>query len=95
MSNVHPAPSEEQMAALPTGVDICYQTFGDPEGDPLLLVMGLGGPMTWWSPELCQRLRKIGDAFSGFLDRQEGSEKVPTAELMELRKKFFTGGWNI
>ena len=27
---------------------MCYQTFGNPAADPLLLVMGLGGPMIWW-----------------------------------------------
>lgn len=52
--------SAEQMASLPTGVDICYQTFGDPEGDPLLLVMGLGGPMTWWNEDFCRLLADHG-----------------------------------
>jgi pimeloyl-ACP methyl ester carboxylesterase len=55
-----PAPSPERIASLPTGVDICYQTFGDPEAEPLLLVMGLGGPMTWWDPEFCQMLADRG-----------------------------------
>jgi pimeloyl-ACP methyl ester carboxylesterase len=50
----------EQTAALPTGVEICYQTIGDPAGRPLLLVMGLGGPMTWWPDELCRRLAAHG-----------------------------------
>ena len=38
------------------GVELCYQTFGDPDDEPLLLVMGLGGPMTWWDPEFCRML---------------------------------------
>ena len=38
------------------GIELCYQTFGDPDDEPLLLVMGLGGPMTWWDPELCRML---------------------------------------
>ena len=42
------------------GVELCYQTFGDPDGEPLLLVMGLGGPMTWWDPELCRMLAERG-----------------------------------
>ncbi|HSE72732.1 MAG TPA: alpha/beta hydrolase [Nocardioidaceae bacterium] len=54
------SPSEEQIARLSTGMDICYQTFGSPDGDPLLLVMGLGGPMTWWSPEFCSLLAGAG-----------------------------------
>jgi len=46
----------EQIAALPGGIDICFETFGDPAGSPLLLVMGLGGPMGWWSADFCANL---------------------------------------
>jgi pimeloyl-ACP methyl ester carboxylesterase len=48
--------SPEQLVTLPSGIELCYQTFGDPEATPLLLVMGLSGPMTWWPLELCHRL---------------------------------------
>ena len=60
MPDTTPAPSPEQIASLPTGVEICYQTFGDPDAEPLLLVMGLGGPMTWWDPKFCQMLADRG-----------------------------------
>ena len=53
-------PSEEQVATLADGVEICFQTFGDPTGDPLLLVMGLGGPLTWWPDALCEQLAAAG-----------------------------------
>jgi pimeloyl-ACP methyl ester carboxylesterase len=52
--------SEELVAPLPNGIEICYQAFGDPDADPLLLVMGLGGPMTWWDDELCVKLAERG-----------------------------------
>ena len=39
---------------------ICYQTFGDPSGRPLLLVMGLSGPMTWWPEDMCRFLATEG-----------------------------------
>ena len=48
--------SPELFAEVSPGVQLCYQTFGSPGGDPLVLVMGLGGPMTWWDPELCTML---------------------------------------
>jgi pimeloyl-ACP methyl ester carboxylesterase len=54
------AASEEAIARLPDGVEICFQTFGSPHGDPLLLVMGLGGPLTWWPTALCERLASAG-----------------------------------
>lgn len=52
--------SEELLAPIESGVELCYQTFGDPDDDPLLLVMGLGGPMTWWDTELCVQLAAQG-----------------------------------
>jgi pimeloyl-ACP methyl ester carboxylesterase len=47
-------------APVSTGVELCYQTLGDPDGEPLLLVMGLGGPLTWWDDELCRLLVERG-----------------------------------
>jgi pimeloyl-ACP methyl ester carboxylesterase len=44
----------EEFAHLPNGIDLCYDTFGDPADPALLLVMGLGGPLTWWAPDLCR-----------------------------------------
>jgi pimeloyl-ACP methyl ester carboxylesterase len=50
------AGSGEQFAHLPSGIDLCYETFGDPSDPPVLLVMGLGGPMGWWDVAFCERL---------------------------------------
>ena len=50
------AVSDELFAPVSPGVELCYQTFGDPEDEPLLLVMGLGGPMTWWDADFCRLL---------------------------------------
>ena len=52
--------SAELFAPVSPGLELCYQTFGTPDGDPLVLVMGLGGPMTWWDPELCTQLAEAG-----------------------------------
>lgn len=52
--------SGEQFASLPSGIDICYETFGNPEHPAILLVMGLGGPMGWWSEDFCERLSSRG-----------------------------------
>ena len=64
--------SDELFATVAPGVELCYQTFGDPEGDPLLLVMGLGGPMTWWDPELCEMLADAGFHVVRFDNRDTG-----------------------
>jgi pimeloyl-ACP methyl ester carboxylesterase len=42
------------------GQELCYQTFGEPTAEPLLLVMGLSGPMTWWPEEFCEQLVGAG-----------------------------------
>ena len=36
------------------GIELCYETFGDPADPALLLVMGLGAQMTAWDEDLCQ-----------------------------------------
>jgi pimeloyl-ACP methyl ester carboxylesterase len=55
-----PVVSGELVAPAGNEVELCYQTFGDPSDEPLLLVMGLGGPMTWWDTELCVMLANAG-----------------------------------
>ncbi len=58
-------------------VELCYQTFGDPDDDPLLLVMGLGGPMNWWDPDLCRRLARAGFFVIRYDNRDTGrSSKI-------------------
>lgn len=52
--------SGEKTAALPHGITLSYDTFGDPGGEPLLLIMGLGGPLTWWHSGLCELLADRG-----------------------------------
>jgi pimeloyl-ACP methyl ester carboxylesterase len=70
-----PAPvaaSAELTAPVNDGVELCYQTFGAPDGDPLVLVMGLGGPMTWWDEELCRRFARAGFFVVRFDNRDVG-----------------------
>ena len=64
--------SEELFAPVAPGVQLCYQTFGSPEGEPLVLVMGLGGPMNWWDPELCTMLVDAGFHVVRFDNRDTG-----------------------
>ncbi len=52
--------SEELFAPITPGLELCYQTFGSPDGEPLVLVMGLGGPMNWWDADLCKMLAEAG-----------------------------------
>jgi pimeloyl-ACP methyl ester carboxylesterase len=74
-------PTEEQVARVADGVDICYQTFGDPAAAPLLLVMGLGGPMTWWDPDLCRRLADAGFFVIRYDNRDTGRSSRLTGRV--------------
>ena len=42
------------------GVELCTETFGDPAGPPLLLIMGTGASMLWWEEGFCQLLADCG-----------------------------------
>jgi pimeloyl-ACP methyl ester carboxylesterase len=70
------ATSEELFAPVGRGIELCYQTFGDPDDDPLLLVMGLGGPMNWWDPELCRSLARAGFYVIRYDNRDTGRSTV-------------------
>jgi pimeloyl-ACP methyl ester carboxylesterase len=79
-----PAPvaeSAELVAPVSPGVELCYQTFGDPEAEPLLLVMGLGGPMTWWDAELCRVLARSGFYVIRYDNRDTGRSSRGTGRV--------------
>ena len=52
--------SGELFAPVSPGIELCYQTWGSPSDEPMLLVMGLSSPLTWWDPELCSMLARHG-----------------------------------
>ncbi len=75
------AVSEELFAPVSRDVELCYQTFGDPADEPLLLVMGLGGPMTWWSPGLCEDLARAGFFVVRYDNRDTGRSSRGTGRV--------------
>jgi pimeloyl-ACP methyl ester carboxylesterase len=73
--------SEEQLAPA-NGIELCYQEMGDPDGEPLLLVMGLATQMIAWSEEFCALLAERGFRVVRFDNRDIGrSTKIKTAGL--------------
>jgi pimeloyl-ACP methyl ester carboxylesterase len=53
-------------------IEIEYDTFGDPSGKPLLLIMGLGSQMISWVPELCELFVQKGFYVIRFDNRDVG-----------------------
>jgi pimeloyl-ACP methyl ester carboxylesterase len=84
--------SAELFAPVPGGMELCYQTFGDPGGEPLLLVMGLGGPMTWWDPDFCALLADRGFYVIRFDNRDTGrSTRAAGRVTRGMLVRAFTG----
>jgi pimeloyl-ACP methyl ester carboxylesterase len=38
------------------GVELCSESFGAPTDPPILLIMGIGASMLWWSDGFCRQL---------------------------------------
>lgn len=82
----------EKVASLPSGIEICYETFGDKANPPVLLIMGLGGPMGWWDATLCTGLAGRGYFVIRFDNRDTGrSTKLRQHRITrkEIFKAFF------
>jgi pimeloyl-ACP methyl ester carboxylesterase len=54
------------------GIDIAYQTFGDKDASPLILIMGLGSQMVLWDGEFCRKLAAGGYRVIRFDNRDIG-----------------------
>jgi pimeloyl-ACP methyl ester carboxylesterase len=89
MGNTHDvAVSQEKLAPVADGMEICFQTFGDPSAEPLLLVMGLSGPMTWWDDDFCVQLAERGFFVIRYDNRDvgrssRGTGRVSRADLVK------------
>ncbi|HYG96299.1 MAG TPA: alpha/beta hydrolase [Solirubrobacterales bacterium] len=70
---------EEQLAPA-NGIELCYQEMGDPDGEPLVLVMGLATQMIAWDEEFCGMLAERGFRVVRFDNRDIGrSTKIRSA----------------
>ena len=54
------------------GITLAYETFGDPDDVPILLVMGLGTQMLAWPDEFCAMLVERGHYVIRFDNRDMG-----------------------
>jgi pimeloyl-ACP methyl ester carboxylesterase len=75
---------EERMAPA-NGIELCYQEMGDPDGEPLLLVMGLATQMIAWDEEFCGMLAERGFRVVRFDNRDIGrSTRIGSAGVPNL-----------
>jgi pimeloyl-ACP methyl ester carboxylesterase len=78
--------------ARANGIDLCYEIFGDPAAEPLLLIMGLGAQMIHWDDEFCRQLAARGFRVIRFDNRDigkssrlSGGKRLTPLELIKLR----------
>jgi pimeloyl-ACP methyl ester carboxylesterase len=58
--------------ATANGIELEYDTFGDPADPPLLLIMGLGSQLISWDPQFCAMLAERGFRVIRFDNRDIG-----------------------
>ena len=70
------------------GIDIVYETIGDPSDPPLLLIMGLGMQLIHWDLELCEQLAARGFRVIRFDNRDSGRSTQIDAPVPNLARGF-------
>ncbi len=75
------------------GIEIAYETFGDPADPPLVLVMGLGTQMIAWPDQVCQDLADGGFYVVRYDNRDTGlsthltEHRAPSFFEVAVRRK--------
>ena len=69
------------------GIQIEYETFGEPDSPALLLIIGLSLQLIDWDEKLCQQLAKQGHYVIRFDNRDSGlSSKIEEAGVPDVMK---------
>jgi pimeloyl-ACP methyl ester carboxylesterase len=75
------------------GIEIAYETFG--EGEPVLLIMGIGGQMVMWDEQFCRDLAARGFQVTRFDNRDVGEstrlEHLRALRMNEVLKRRLLG----
>src|ERR1700745_2586231 len=70
------------------GIELAYETFGDPAAPPVVLIMGLATQMIAWPDELCEGLARHGLFVVRFDNRDVGESthlgNLPPPRLADI-----------
>src|ERR1700676_2889512 len=87
-SSIHQQPQ----IARANGIDLCYEIFGDPAAEPVLLIMGLGAQMVHWDDDFRRQLAARGFRVVRFDNRDigqssklSGGKRLTALEMLKLR----------
>lgn len=81
---------DEQIAPA-NGIELCFQEMGDPDGQPLLLVMGLATQMIAWDEGFCGLLAERGFRVIRFDNRDIGRSTKITSAGVPSRLDMMSG----
>src|SRR6202030_3332942 len=91
-AKVNPSTHQPPQIAHANGIDICYEIFGEPNAEPILLIMGLGAQMIHWDDDFCRQLAARGFRVIRFDNRDigkssklTGRKRLTPLELLKLR----------
>jgi pimeloyl-ACP methyl ester carboxylesterase len=74
-------------------IELAYETFGDPQDPPILLVMGLGGQMHFWPDAFCSALADRGHYVVRYDNRDVGlSTHLSDAGPVDVQQLMQGGG---
>jgi pimeloyl-ACP methyl ester carboxylesterase len=85
------SPTTQTVAA--NGIELAYETFGDPGNPPVVLVMGLGTQMLAWPDALCEQIAAGGRYVVRYDNRDVGlsthlhGTRAPDVKDILLRRK--------
>ena len=86
------SPHQPPKIARANSIDICYEIFGEPTAEPMLLIMGLGAQMVLWDDAFCEQLAARGFRVIRFDNRDigqsshlTGGKRLTPFELLKLR----------
>jgi proline iminopeptidase len=86
------------------GIQLCYDVQGDPKGEPLLLIAGLGLQLISWPEEFCHTLVRQGYRVIRFDNRdsglstklrQFGRPNLPLAFFQSMFRMPFLNGYTL
>jgi pimeloyl-ACP methyl ester carboxylesterase len=78
------------------GIQLCYETFGDPANPPLVLIMGLAAQMIIWDDEFCTQLAARGFWVVRFDNRDIGmSTRFPKARTPRFAEMMLASATRI
>ena len=73
------------------GLELCYEEFGDPDGEPMLMVMGLATQMIGWHEEFCAELADHGYRMIRYDNRDVGHSSRLDRAAVPSRAEMMLG----